>query len=68
MHLSPLIETRSVFNQSFADDTQLLHSCPAHQMHAAVLTMQKCISDLKTWMTQNNLKLNDDKTEALLIK
>ena len=29
--------------------------------------MQTCISDLKTWMTQNKLKLND-KTEFLLIK
>ena len=30
--------------------------------------MQTCLSDVKTWMTQNKLKLNDDKTEALLIK
>ena len=30
--------------------------------------MQTCISDLKTWMTRNKLKLNDDKTEAVLIK
>ena len=30
--------------------------------------MQTCNSDVKTWMTQNKLKLNDDKSEALLIK
>ena len=30
--------------------------------------MQTCISDVKTWMTQNKLKLNDDKTYALLMK
>ena len=29
--------------------------------------MQDCISDVKTWMTSNKLKLNDDKTECLLI-
>ena len=29
--------------------------------------MQDCISDVKTWMTANKLKLNDDKTESLLI-
>jgi len=29
--------------------------------------MQACITDVKTWMTQHKLKLNDDKTEALLI-
>ena len=66
--LSSLIETHSVFNKSFAEDTQLLHSCPPDQVHATVLTMQICISDMKTWMTQNKLKLNDDKTEVLLIK
>ena len=29
--------------------------------------MQDFISDVKTWMTSNKLKLNDDKTECLLI-
>ena len=29
--------------------------------------MQDCFSDVKTWMTSNQLKLNDDKTECLLI-
>ena len=66
--LSYLTETYSVSNQSFADDTQPLHSCSPDQIHATVLTMHTCISDVKTWMTQNKLKSNDDKTEALLIK
>ena len=38
--LSSLIETHTVSNQSFADDTQLLHSCSPDQVHATVLTMQ----------------------------
>lgn len=29
--------------------------------------MQDCISDIKLWMTENKLKLNDDKTEVLLV-
>ena len=66
--LSSLIETHSVSNPSFANDTRLLHSCPPDQIHATVLTMQSYISDMKTWMTQNKLKLNDNKTEDLLIK
>ena len=28
--------------------------------------LNACTDDIKTWMTQNQLKLNDDKTEALL--
>ena len=57
--LSSVIETHSVSKQSFSDDAQLLHSCPPDQIHATVLTMQTCTSDVKTWMSQNKLKLND---------
>ena len=28
--------------------------------------MHACTDDIKTWMTENQLKLNDDKTEPLL--
>ena len=54
----------------FADDTQLYLSFnpnnPAHQMEA-VSAMEGCISDLRKWMYQDKLKLNDDKTEFLII-
>ena len=30
--------------------------------------MQNCISEVKSWMDCNKLKLNDDKTESILIK
>ena len=29
--------------------------------------MQSCVDDVKLWMTQNKLQLNERKTEALLI-
>ena len=51
----------------FADDTQLHDSCCPDQIDTSVQGMQDCISDVKTWMTSNKLKLNDDKTECLLI-
>ena len=41
---------------------------PPTHTKTTVLTMQTCISGVKTWMAQNKLKLNDHKTEALLIK
>ncbi|CAB3982299.1 Hypothetical predicted protein [Paramuricea clavata] len=54
----------------FADDTQLYLSFnpnnPAHQTEA-VSAMEGCISDLRKWMYQDKLKLNDDKTEFLII-
>ena len=33
----------------------------------AVSKVDKCVEDIKDWMMQNKLKLNDDKTEVLLI-
>ena len=34
---------------------------------AAITAMQNCIDDVKKWMFANKLKLNDGKTEFLLI-
>ena len=36
-------------------------------MHDQIITLENCIRDIKTWMMKNFLKLNDDKTEFLLI-
>ena len=65
--LTTLIRRHSISNQSFADDTQLHDSCRPDQIDTSVQGMQDYISDVKTWMTSNKLKLNDDKTECLLI-
>ena len=65
--LTTLIWQHSISNQSFADDTQLHDSCHPDQTDTSVQSMQDCISDVKTWMTSNKLKLNYDKTEYLLI-
>ena len=54
----------------FADDTQLYLSfkpnCPSDQAEA-VCAMERCISDLRKWMYLDKLKINDDKTEFLII-
>ena len=59
--LSDIIANHSVNHQLFANDTQLQKSAPLCE----VTNLAK--DDIKTWMTENQLKLNDDKTEALLI-
>ena len=63
-----MIERDLISNQSFADDTQLLDFCPLDHFGHHCQTYEHCISAVKLWMDCNKLKLNDDKTESILIK
>ena len=65
--LSDLIKTHSVESQSFADDTQLYDTASHMNIDSSLLALSSCISDIKIWMLENKLKLNDDKTEAIII-
>ena len=61
------IITRHNFNHHFlADDTQLLNSALPENIHTLTKTTPDCYSDIKNWMTPNNIQLNGEKTEAML--
>lgn len=64
--LSDLICSHPVSHQLFADDTQLQKSGTPADMQTIISDLQACTTDIKSWMNENKLKLNDDKTEALL--
>ena len=58
----------------YADDTQLYISYdvsdPESSQHNARMAMSRletCIHDIKKWMLNNKLKLNDSKTEVIII-
>ena len=52
----------------YADDTQLYINFKSSQEPAdsCLTTLEKCIQEIRSWMRQNFLKLNDEKTEFLL--
>ena len=55
---------------TYADDTQLYLSFKQSDTFSeveAVSAMQKCICDVRAWMREDHLMLNDDKTEFLII-
>ena len=42
-------------------------SAPPDRISELLHSMQTCISDVKAWATANMLKLNDNKTELMLV-
>ena len=52
----------------FADDIQIKTSIPPQHLHGTISSVETCFSDVKYWMIENKLQLNDEKTECLLIR
>ena len=53
---------------AFADDTQLYFSFnPDNSLNEAVHAMEQCIRAIRAWMQADKLKLNQNKTEVMLI-
>ena len=65
--LSDVISHHSVSHHMFADDTELYKSDSPFEAFTLSRTIEACISDAKIWVVQNKLRLNDDKTDILLI-
>ena len=51
----------------YADDTQLYMECRLQQHQSTHKQLEACIADVRRWMAENMLKLNDDKTEYIVI-
>ena len=51
----------------YADDTQLYFEFDVREEHAARLKMEACILEIRHWMSNNFLKLNEAKTEYMVI-
>ena len=56
----------SVNHQLSADDTQLQKSTPPHDAQSLTHDLQPRTDDIKAWMCNNQLKLDEDKAEAIL--
>ena len=67
--LRDIIKRHHLDYHIYADDTQIYFSCPPVQaeMNTWIARIEACISDIRRWMQESYLKLNDDKTEFLLL-
>jgi hypothetical protein len=70
MYTSPLgdlLRSRDANYHLYADDTQLYVVFEIDQADDAINQLESTISSVRSWMMQNMLKLNTNKTEFLLI-
>ena len=69
LYMSPLgniCRENDIDAQFFADDKQMYLAFKPKKTDSqeqCTTTLQKCISEIKTWMGSNRPRLNDDKTE-----
>ena len=64
--LGDIIKRHNLEYHCYADDTQIYLSIDPElqaDVDVALQRIENCIDDVRTWMNQNFLKLNDSKTE-----
>ena len=66
-HLSAIIDSHYIIHHSFADDLQSQMSAPPDGISELLHSRQSCISDVKAWANANMLKIDDNKTELMLL-
>ena len=73
MYVSPvgcIMRRRGVSYHMYADDSQVyitFKSDDLEDLEIARGTLEQCIVDVNNWMLQNNLKLNQDKSELIVM-
>ena len=65
--LSAIIDLHSIMHHSFSGDLQLQMSATPDRISELHYSMQQCLSVVNAWATANMLKLNDNKTDLMLV-
>ena len=68
--LSQIIKAHNMALHIYADDTQMycfFDVKSTNEANNALSVLTQCVEDVRIWMTQSLLKLNEDKTEFLVI-
>ena len=64
--LTSIAKSHNIQIHLYADDTQLYCSFDPSASQSAMQRMEACITEIRSWMNDNFLKLNDAKTEFIM--
>ena len=68
--ISDIAKSYNVSYHTYADDTQLYLTFDpkeSNDLETSLRTLSACVMDIKAWMCRNKLKLNEGKTEFLVV-
>ena len=66
--LAKLLHQHNMQHHLYADDTQLYVTFPPTDHMQALARMEACIQEVKTWLCDNGLVMNENKSEAIIIR
>ena len=66
--MSAILKYHKIGYDVYADDTQLYISFKCKQPLESILKVNSCLSDIRRWMITNKLKINDSKTEFIVLR
>jgi hypothetical protein len=63
-----IIKRHGLNHHTYADDTQIYVTFKptANSVKDAIIRLESCVEEVKSWMENNLLKLNEDKTELIV--
>ena len=68
--LTDIIQEHGIHYHTYADDTHLYVHCTrdsVNDMECAISRLEQCLLDVREWMSSNGLKLNDAKTQWIIL-
>ena len=65
--ISRIAEKYGIHYHQYADDTQLYVECTDSNVDRQRAKLEQCIEEIREWSTSNKLRLNDSKTEFLVV-